>query len=130
VNVGGFGARLSALLSGEVEAASLLPPQIDMAKQLGLRAVIEDTFHTIWWVPADIPADVLAKYLRALDRAEKALKANLDRFLPLWKLSIPPEFQDLPGISANSVAANACVRTRSEARVRRGDAAGRTLGSR
>src|SRR5207237_718898 len=30
VNTGGFGARLKALLDGEVEAASLLPPQIDM----------------------------------------------------------------------------------------------------
>ena len=96
VNVGGFGARLSALLAGEVEAASLLPPQIDMAKQLGLRAVIEDTFHTIWWVPDDMPADVTAKYLRALDRAEKALQANLPKFLPLWKLSIPAEFEDRP----------------------------------
>ena len=94
VNVGGFGARLSALLGGEVEAASLLPPQIDMAKQLGLRAVIEDTFHTIWWVPDDMSADVTARYLRALDRAEKALQANLPKFLPLWKLSIPAEFED------------------------------------
>jgi NitT/TauT family transport system substrate-binding protein len=94
VNVGGFGARLSALLDGEVEAASLLPPQIDMAEQLGLRAIIEDTFHTIWWVPDDMDADVLTKYLRALDRAEKALNAHLDRFLPLWKYSIPAEFQD------------------------------------
>jgi len=96
VNVGGFGARLTALLNGEVEAASLLPPQIDMAKQLGLRAIIEDTFHTIWWVPDDMPADVTAKYLRALDRAEKALQADLPKFLPLWKLSIPAEFQDRP----------------------------------
>ena len=37
VNVGGFGVRLQALLEGEVEAASLLPPQIDMARDLGLR---------------------------------------------------------------------------------------------
>jgi NitT/TauT family transport system substrate-binding protein len=96
INVGGFGARLSALLDGEVEAASLLPPQIDMAKQLGLRAIIEDTFHTIWWVPDDMDADVLAKYLTALDRAEKALNAGLSRFLPLWKLSIPVEFHDRP----------------------------------
>jgi NitT/TauT family transport system substrate-binding protein len=94
VNVGGFGARLSALLDGEVEAASLLPPQIDMAKQLGLRTVVEDTFHTIWWVPDDMPAHVLTKYLRALDRAEDALETNLEKFLPLWNLSIPPEFQD------------------------------------
>ena len=54
VNIGGFGARLTALLNGEVEAASLLPPQIDMAKQLGMRSIIEDTFHTIWWVPDDM----------------------------------------------------------------------------
>ena len=51
VNTGGFGARLRALLDGEVEAASLLPPQIAMAEQLGLRKIIEDTFHTLWWVP-------------------------------------------------------------------------------
>ena len=43
VNTGGFGARLKALLDGEVEAASLLPPQIAMAEQLGLRKIIEDT---------------------------------------------------------------------------------------
>ena len=43
VNTGGFGARLRALLDGEVEAASLLPPQIAMAEQLGLRKIIEDT---------------------------------------------------------------------------------------
>ena len=93
VNIGGFGARLAALLNGEVEAASLLPPQIDMAKQLGLRSIMEDTFHTIWWVPDDMPPDVLTRYLKALDRAEKALHADLPKYLPLWKLSVPPEFQ-------------------------------------
>ena len=45
VNTGGFGARLKALLDGEVEAASLLPPQIAMAEQLGLRKIIEDTLQ-------------------------------------------------------------------------------------
>ena len=94
VNVGGFDARLTALLNGEVEAASLLPPQIDMAKQLGLRAVIEDTFHTIWWVPADMNLTFVGKYLRALDRAEKVLEADLNRYLPLWKISVPLKFQD------------------------------------
>src|SRR5580658_2666843 len=94
VNVGGFGARLSALLDGEVEAASLLPPQIDMAEQLGLRAIIEDTFHTIWWVPDDMPADELTKYLKALNRAEIALQHDLPKYLPLWKMSVPAEFQD------------------------------------
>jgi ABC-type nitrate/sulfonate/bicarbonate transport system substrate-binding protein len=94
VNTGGFGARLKALLEGEVEAASLLPPQIDMAKQLGLRVVMEDEFHTLWWVPETAPKEDVRAYLRGLDRAEKALNSNLEKYLPLWKKAIPPEFQN------------------------------------
>ena len=93
-NTGGFGARLKALLDGEVEAASLLPPQIAMAEQLGLRKIIEDTFHTLWWVPDGSPPEVVTAYLRALDRAEKAMDANLEKYLPLWKLAVPAEFED------------------------------------
>src|SRR5437762_2301439 len=94
VNTGGFGARLKALLDGEVEAASLLPPQIDMARQLGLRPIIEDEFHTLWWVPESAPLEDVRAYLRGLDRAEKALQSNLKKYLPLWKNCIPPEFEN------------------------------------
>ncbi len=94
VNTGGFGARLKALLDGEVEAASLLPPQIAMAEQLGLRKIIEDTFHTLWWVPQASQPDVVLAYLRALDRAEKAMDREPDKYLPLWKLAVPPEFEN------------------------------------
>jgi NitT/TauT family transport system substrate-binding protein len=93
VNTGGFGARLKALLDGEVEAASLLPPQIATAEQLGLRKIIEDTFHTLWWVPEGFDAQHTKAYLRALDRAEKAMDANLAKYLPLWKLAVPAEFE-------------------------------------
>jgi NitT/TauT family transport system substrate-binding protein len=95
VNTGGFGARLKALLDGEVEAASLLPPQIAMAEQLGLRAIIADTFHTLWWVPESAPPQMVTGYLRALDRAEQALDAELGKHLPLWKLAVPAEFETL-----------------------------------
>ena len=93
VNTGGFGARLKALLDGEVEAASLLPPQIAMAEQLGLRKIIEDTFHTLWWVPDGFSQEATTAYLRALDRAEKAMDADLAKYLPLWKLAVPVEFE-------------------------------------
>jgi ABC-type nitrate/sulfonate/bicarbonate transport system substrate-binding protein len=94
VNVGGFGARLTALLNREVEAASLLPPQIAMAEQLGLRKIMENTFHTIWWVPEHASPQTVTGYLRALDRAEKALDAELAKYLPLWAKSVPAEFAD------------------------------------
>jgi len=93
INTGGFGARLKALLDGAVEAASLLPPQIAMAEQLGLRKIIEDTFHTLWWVPEGSPPAIVTGYLRALDRAEKAMDADLKKYLPLWKLAVPAEFE-------------------------------------
>jgi NitT/TauT family transport system substrate-binding protein len=94
VNTGGFGARLQALLNGEVDAASLLPPQIAMAEQLGLRKIIEDRFHTLWWVPDSADPETVGAYLRALDRAEKAMDADLKRFLPLWDLAVPQEFKN------------------------------------
>ncbi|MDB5570973.1 MAG: nitrate/sulfonate/bicarbonate transporter periplasmic protein [Hyphomicrobiales bacterium] len=93
VNVGGFGARLQALISGEFQAASLLPPQIAMAEQLGFRKVMENTFHTIWWVPESASAEVVSGYVRALARAEEALTQDLAKYLPLWELSVPAEFQ-------------------------------------
>jgi hypothetical protein len=95
VNTGGFGARLRALLDGEVEAASLLPPQIDMAEQLGLRKIIDDRFKTLWWVPANAAPGVVRGYLNALQRAEEALEADLPKYLPLWQTSIPAEFEDV-----------------------------------
>lgn len=92
VNTGGFGARLKALLDGEVEAASLLPPQIAMAEQLGLRKIMEDTFKTLWWVPDNAEPEVVHAYLRALDRAEKAMDADPAKYLPLWKTAVPADF--------------------------------------
>ncbi len=94
VNTGGFGARLKALLDGEVEAASLLPPQIAMAEQLGLRKIIEDRFKTLWWVPASATPEVVHGYMRALNRAEQALGADLPKYLPMWKLAVPAEFEN------------------------------------
>ena len=93
VNTGGFGARLQALLDGDVEAASLLPPQIAMADQLGLRCVIADTFKTLWWVPYSASPSIIRAYLNSLDRAEKAMDADPEKYLPLWRLTIPAEFE-------------------------------------
>jgi len=94
--VGGFGRRLDALLKGEVEAASLLDPQIYMAEELGLRKVLDGEFNTLWWVDEASERDVLRCYFTALARADAAIDRDLARYLPLWKKCIPPEFADRP----------------------------------
>jgi NitT/TauT family transport system substrate-binding protein len=96
VNVGGFGARLKALLDGEVEAASLLDPQISMADQLGLRRIIGNTFKTLWWVDERHDRQLLDAFFRVLQRAEEDLTRDPASCLPLWHYSIPPEFKDYP----------------------------------
>ena len=65
-----------------------------MAKQLGLREIIADEFKTLWWVPQSAAEVGVRGYLRALDRAERALEADLPKYLQLWKHCIPPEFED------------------------------------
>jgi hypothetical protein len=67
-----------------------------MAEQLGLRKIMEDVFHTIWWVPGTAEPEVVSGYMRALARAETALAADLPQFLKLWELTVPAEFQDRP----------------------------------
>ena len=75
-------------------AASLLDPQISMADQLGLRCVMRNTFKTLWVVPTDADRDVLAGYFHILHRADEDLDRDPASCLPLWRNSIPAEFQD------------------------------------
>src|SRR6202007_2934462 len=52
-------------------------------------------FHTLWWVPQSAPAEIVIGYLRALHRAEAALDVDLAKYLPLWKLAVPGEFENV-----------------------------------
>ena len=88
VNIGGFTACLQALITGEIEAACLLPPQVYMAPQLGMREVLGGEFKTLWWINDEAAdSDRMERYLRATDRAEEALQSELERYLPLWEYS-------------------------------------------
>jgi NitT/TauT family transport system substrate-binding protein len=94
INVGGVGARLTALLNYEVEATSLLDPQISMADQLGLRRVIGNTFKTLWVVPPAANRATLDACFRVLQQADADLQRDPASCLPLWRYSIPTEFKD------------------------------------
>ena len=116
VNTGGFGARLKALLDGEVEAASLLPPQIAMAEQLGLRKIIEDRFHTLWWVPDRTrPKRSAPISMRSIAPKKRWMPTsrNICRF---GKWRCRRNSRTTPGISANSGAASVSSTSRSRNR--------------
>jgi hypothetical protein len=45
-------------------------------------------------VPDNATAGVVHGYMRALNLAEQALEADLPKYLPLWKLAVPAEFEN------------------------------------
>lgn len=90
-NIGGPGRRLLALLGGDVEAATLLDPEIPIAEEKGLTKLASGEFRTLFWVSPGIPAGALGAYFRALRRADSALRADPSNYMPLWKRNLPPE---------------------------------------
>ncbi len=89
-NIGGPGRRLGALLAGEVQAANLLDPEIAIAEELGLRKIAAGEFRTLFWVAATLEPELAAAYFRAMRRAQAALEAAPQRYMPLWERNIPP----------------------------------------
>ena len=89
-HTGGPGTRLVALLSGEIEAANLLDPEIAIAESKGLRKLAQGEFRMTFWVAPDIEPDVLNRYFRALRKADEALAAHSEKYLHLWAHNVPP----------------------------------------
>ena len=90
VHTGGPAQRLLALLRGQVEAATLLDPEIAIAEAKGLRALARGEFLITFWVAPTINQEVLAAYFRALKRADEALSREPQRYLHLWERNVPP----------------------------------------
>lgn len=90
IHAGGPGQRLLALVQGEIEAATLLDPEIAIAEAKGLRALACGEFLITFWVAPAIDQHVLQAYFRALKRADESLSRNPGRYLPLWERNVPP----------------------------------------
>jgi hypothetical protein len=90
IHTGGPGQRLLALLRGEIEAATLLDPEIALAEAKGLRELARGEFLITFWVAPTVNQGVLKVYFRALKRADEALSRNPEKYMCLWERNIPP----------------------------------------
>src|SRR5579883_3481395 len=89
IHTGGPGERLLALLRGEVEAATLLDPEIPIAEAKGLRNLARGEFMITFWVSRTISQDVLHAYFQALKRADEALTSHPEKYMHLWERNVP-----------------------------------------
>jgi hypothetical protein len=92
-NIGGPGRRLQALLSGEIEVATLLDPEIPIAEARGLRKIAAGEFKTLFWVGVGMEQPVLDAYFRVLRRADQALRSAPEKYMKHWANNIPPMLQ-------------------------------------
>lgn len=90
VHTGGPGQRLLALLRGEIEAATLLDPEIAIAEAKGLRELARGEFIITFWVGPTVNQDVLKAYFHALKRADEVLTQNPEKYMHLWERNVPP----------------------------------------
>ncbi|HJT56519.1 MAG TPA: hypothetical protein VJ761_08490 [Ktedonobacteraceae bacterium] len=81
---------IGLLLRGEIEAATLLDPEIAIAEARGLRALARGEFLITFWVAPTVTQEVLGAYFRALKRADEALSRDPQLYLPLWERNVPP----------------------------------------
>jgi ABC-type nitrate/sulfonate/bicarbonate transport system substrate-binding protein len=92
--IGGPATRLRKLLGGEVKASNLLPPECYIAKQLGMRAIIEGTFKILFWRGAMTDRDTVSRYFRALKRAQEDIERDPETAKTYWRKLIPEDFAD------------------------------------
>ena len=97
--IGGPATRLRKLMSGEAEAANLLPPYIYIARQLGLREVLSGHYKTLLWAGNTVTREETEAYVRAMKRAQEEIDRAPQAYLHYWNDLMPVDFRGLVDVS-------------------------------
>lgn len=90
---GGPSSRLDMLLRGEVAAATLLDPEIQVAEEMGLKRLAMGEFRTLFYITEGMDSGLIEKYLAALKRADIALRESPEDHMHLWEKNMRPEIR-------------------------------------
>ncbi|MGB7859784.1 MAG: hypothetical protein WBM90_04750 [Acidimicrobiia bacterium] len=91
---GGPRDRLEGMLSGELQAANMFGYSMYVLEQKGFRKVLDTTFMIGFIVEDDVSPNDLAKYFRALRRAQRDIDAEPSRYKHFFLKELPVEFHD------------------------------------
>ncbi|HEY1898429.1 MAG TPA: hypothetical protein VGG49_01395 [Steroidobacteraceae bacterium] len=84
--------RLELLLTGKLAAASLFSGPYYFAEQLGFRKIIDTTFMIATMIQGTPDPEDLAKYFRALRRAQRDIDLRPDQYTHYYKREFPVHY--------------------------------------
>jgi len=87
--------RLAALLDRSASAANLFGPPLYIAEQQGFRKVLDTSFIIGFLVTNDADMDDVARYFRALQRAQQDIDLEPEKYRHYFLREIPPKYHDL-----------------------------------
>jgi ABC-type nitrate/sulfonate/bicarbonate transport system substrate-binding protein len=85
--------RMELLIDGKVPAAALFSGPYYFAEQLGFRKIIDTTFMIATMLTGDPNPEDVARYFRALRRAQRDIDLRPDRYTHYYKKEFPERFR-------------------------------------
>ncbi len=86
--------RLTRLLEGSITAANLFGNPMYVAEQKGFRKVADTTFMIGFLIEGGAEQEDVEKYFRALQRAQRDIDAEPERYKHYFLRELPAEFHD------------------------------------
>jgi NitT/TauT family transport system substrate-binding protein len=84
--------RVAALLDRKIEAANAFSAPAYLLEQQGFRKVVDTTFMEAFLFPADADIEDVARYFRALQRAQRDIDLEPERYKHYFLKEIPEKY--------------------------------------
>lgn len=98
--IGGPADRIRLLVEGKVAAATVFGMQYYIAEQFGCRRIVDTTFMIGFLAPAHVEIEDLAKYFRALQRAQRDIDLAPEQFKHYYLKELDPIWHDKVDVRA------------------------------
>ncbi len=86
--------RVRLMLDRKIQAANVFGPQYYVLEQLGFRKLVDTTFVMGFMVSPDVDLEDLARYFRALRRAQREIDLEVERYKRFWLRELPEDLRD------------------------------------
>ncbi len=87
--------RVRLLMRGEVPAANVFGAQYYILEQLGFRKLVDTTFVMGFLVPESADVEDTRKYFRALEKAQRDIDLEPERYKKYWQREMPDDLAEV-----------------------------------